>query len=313
MFQFLSEERSVKEMRLKLAVLLSCVIGTVFLYGCGAPAAPKEPEASTVATAEEPAGNSTMSLLEEAAAAYEEEPVMSQEELENIDWDEEILPYMEYDWLGDRNIDRYLDTGWIMSLADLNLDGQPEMLVTLPIYNSVDMTFVYTVKAGVVIYCGEIIAGPAYIDNDIFMAGDSYLPSSYLDVYKNDSGEFRYLSSDDYTRYDSGYYQIYESSFDGTGISCEPVFAINFAKGSDGTMHYAYASGDWLSQENVIADDEDYTGFTKVMEAYMEGYEKIDISFTVSEYRVPGIVDELPEEVKEIVRNNIKAGFAKVL
>lgn len=303
----------MKEMRLKLVVLLSCVIGTGILYGCGVPAAPKEPEASTVATAEEPAGNSTMSMLEEAAVAYEEEPVMSQEELENIDWDEEILPYMEYDWLADRNIDRYLDTSWIMSLADLNLDGQPEMLVTLPIYNSVDLTFVYTVDDGIVIYCGEIIAGLAYNENDAFISGDNYLPSSYLDVYQNDSGEFRYLSSDDYTRYDHGYYQIYESSFDGTSISCEPAFAIDFAKGSDGTMHYAYATGDWLEQENVIADDEDYTGFTQMMEAYMEGYEKVDVSFTVSEYHVPGIVDELPEEVKDIVRNNIIAGFAKVL
>ncbi len=283
----------MKEMRLKLVVLLSCVIGTGFLYGCGASAAPEEPEASVAVTAEQ--------------------PVMSEAELENIDWEEEILPYMEYDWIDDRNIERYLDTSWTMSLADLNLDGQPEMLVMLPIYNSGSLTFVYTVVDGVVTCCGEIFAGPAYNDNETFMAGDSYLPSYYLDVYQNDSGQFRYLSGYDYTKYDHGYYQIYESFFDGTSISCEPVFAIGYAKGSDGTMHYAYVTGDWSAQKNVMADDKDYTGFSQMMEAYMEDYERVDISYTVSEYHVPGIVDELSEEERDIVRNNIIEGFVKAL
>lgn len=280
-------------MRLKTIGLLLGIMSICALYGC------KKEESG--------AG------LEKAAADYDAEPILSEEELEKVVWDETILPYMEYDWLADTNIERYLDTSWLMQLADLNLDGQKEMLVTLPIYNRDDMTFVYTVENGTVVYCGRIVAGPAFDDNASFMEPENYLPSNYIDVYQNQSGELRYLSSDAVLMDSWGYYQIYENTFDGTHISGEPFYAIHFFQDTDGTENYQYAAGDWLEREGEETDDQNYTAFTKVMEAYMKGWEKTDISFIESEFRVPGIVDELSEEKKEIVRNNIVAGFAKAL
>lgn len=277
-------------MKVKNVVLVSCMTGFSFLYGCDKPAA-----------------------LEEAVANYEVEPIMTEEELAAIDWSGEILPYMEYDWLSDENIEPYYDTSWIMQLADLNLDGQQEMLVTLPIYNGEDLTYIYTVEDETVVYCGKIIAGTAYNDNASFITDESYLPSNYIEVYQNESGEFRYLSGNDYLKGDHGYYQIYESTFEEKSISCEPIFAIGFATESDGTVDYSYVTGDFLEQESEEEDDSAYSAFTQAMEEYMEGYEKADITFTESEFRVPGIVNELPEEKKEMVRNNIKAGFAKAL
>ncbi len=68
-----------------------------------------------------------------------------------------------------------------------------------------------------------------------------------------------------------------------------------------------------MNRDNEVEDDEHCSAFEQMMEGYMEGYEKIDIDFAVSGYRVPAFAGELPEEQKEIVRKNIIAGFAQVL
>lgn len=78
-------------------------------------------------------------------------------------------------------------------------------------------------------------------------------------------------------------------------------------------MHYQYTTGEWSDGENKLEDSADYTAFCQEMELYIKGYEKIDISFTISEYHVPALAGELPEEQQEIVQNNIVAGFAQAL
>lgn len=293
-------------MKLKYVILLSYIMVLCNLCACGTPTAAEKTVETLVVeeeTFEAPA-------MEAAVANYEIELIMTEAELENIDWDEEIHPYMEYDWLSDKNIERYSDTSWHMQLADLNLDGQREMLVTLPIYSGKDLTFVFTLEDEKVVYCGKIIAGAAYNDNDSFIKTDGYLPSNCIDVYQNESGELKYLSSEDDLHGTFGYYQIYESIFNGKSISCKPLSAIYFSEDSN---KYAYVMGEWQEGESEVKDDKNYTAFVQVMEEYMEGYERVDILFTASEFYVPGIVDKLPEEKKKIVRNNIVAGFAKVL
>lgn len=195
---------------------------------------------------------------------------------------------------------------------EIEEDSREETLSEIEEYNaSDDLTHVYTLKDGEVIYCGKIIAGAAFEYNESY-GGSSYLPSYYIDGYQNDEGEFRYLSSEEFARME-GHYQIYESSFDGTGISCKPVFAISYAHVSGGNTNYYYETGDWHEKENETPDDENYTAFHQVMEEYMEGYEKVDIDFVVCEYRVPTLAGVLPEEQQEIVRNNIVFGFAQAL
>lgn len=251
--------------------------------------------------------------LNEVADNYEAERMMTEEELAAVEWKETLAPYMEYDWLEEEHIERYLDTAWTMQLADLNLDGQEEMLITLPIYNGESQTYIYTVEAGAVVYCGQVAAGAAYEDNEAFMSAEGYLPSGYMDGYQNKSGEFRYLSGNTFLKGNHGYYQVYESEFVENHISCKPLYWIDFSQDTQGQMIYQYAEGDWMEQEGVLTDDQDFTGFAQAMDTYMEGWEKVNITFLTSEFRVPGFVDELTEEKKEIIRDNIPAGFAIVL
>lgn len=256
------------------------------------------------------------------------EPIMTEEEsnlLESIDWDEELRPYMEYDWIGDERIEKdilYINS-LVMQLADLNLDGQLEMLVSEYCDRMAeDYTYVFTIQEGEVVYCGKIIASVQFTENEFF--GDlEYLPSYYIDAYQNADGEFRYLSCDDFLMAAHGEYWIYESTFDGTGISGNLAYMIDFAEESDGTKQCRYALGDKLGDnyldyyenynENAVVDDEAYSDFCGVMEAYMQGYQRVDISFTVSEYRVPAASGALSSEQQEIVRKNIVAGFARAL
>lgn len=256
------------------------------------------------------------------------EPITTEAEsdrLESIDWDEKIRTYMEHDWISDERIEKNILSmnSWVMQLADLNLDGTPEMLVSEYCDRMAeDYTYVFTIQEETVVYCGKIIASVQFTDHEFF--GDlKYLPSYYIDVYQNADGEFRYLSCDDSLMAAHGEYWIYESTFDGTSISGNLAYMINFAEESDGTKHCGYASGDKLGDnysdyyenynENVVVDDEAYSDFCRVMEAYMQGYQRVDISFTVSEYRVPAASGALSSEQQEIVRENIVAGFARAL
>ena len=292
-------------MRVKHVGCLIGMIGLCVLSGCG----------NTVAdsgSSLEQANMNNGTALEQMAVDYDAERIMSEEELAEIEWKETISPYMEYDWLNDEHVEQYYDTYWLMQLADLNQDGQEEMLVTLPIYNKDSLTYVYTVEDGTVVYCGQILAGSAYEDNDSFMEQASYLPLNYIDVYQNEDGEFRYLSGNTFLHGNYGYYQIYENKFDGKQITSEPLYAINFYQDADGKMIYEYAEGAWLKRESEVTDEPNFTAFTQEMEAYMKGWERVDITFLVSEFRVPGFVNVLPEEKKDIIRDNIVAGFARI-
>lgn len=292
-------------MKIKSAECFICMIILCMLSGCGN-------ALTDSGNTPEPAVTDNENALEQMIGDYDAERMMSKEELSEVNWKETISPYMEYDWLGDEHVEEYLDTSWLMQLADLNLDGQEEMLVTLPIYNGNSLTYVYTVEQGTVIYCGQIIAGAAYEDNDSFVKSGSWLLSDCIDVYRNKDGEFRYLSGNTFLKDDHGYYQIYENEFDGKSISGEPLYAINFYQDTEGNRINQYTAGDWLERKSEEADDDNYTEFTQIMEAYMEGWERADITFAASEFRVPGFARSLPEEKKEILRDNIVAGFARL-
>ena len=316
-----------QKMRVKHVGCLIGMIGLCVLSGCGNTVADSgssleqanmnngttlEQADTDNGTTLEQVNTNNGTALEQMAVDYDAERIMSEEELAEIEWKETISPYMEYDWLNDEHVEQYYDTQWLMQLADLNQDGQEEMLVTLPIYNKDSLTYVYTVEDGTVVYCGQILAGSAYEYNDLFMEQASYLPLNYIDVYENEDGEFRYLSGNTFLHGNGGYYQIYENKFDGKQITSEPLYAINFYEDTDGKMIYEYAEGDWLKRESEVTDDPNFMAFTQEMEAYMKGWERVDITFLASEFRVPGFVNVLPEEKKEIIRDNIVAGFARI-
>lgn len=322
----------------KIRIILSlCLIGIWMLTGCTQTVDEDNTTTGTGISEESAFGTEDIRESDDLEDTWEDydyssyielcskqwEPIMTEEELEQLEaleWDERIRPYMEYDWTGEEGLLLpTLAAAWELQLADLNQDGQPEMLVVANQYSHSmdDFISIYTIQNGTVIHCGAISGGWRRLDLNCEL---EYFPSYEVDVYQNAAGEFRYLSCDDFHM--NGYYcyQFYESTFDGTTVSCKPVYAIRYYEANEieGITDWWYMAGDctewekWDSEE-WEDDDEMYSAFCQVMHAYMQGYEKVDIDFTQSQYQVPGMTCRLPSEYQEIARKNIVAGFARAL
>lgn len=235
-------------------------------------------------------------------------PIMSKEEFTNMKWDNDLIPYVEYDFLGDNEFWDYstMDSKIFISFGDLNLDGQREMMITISAYNDKSKTFIYTVENGEVIYCGQVIAGREYAGNAIAF---EFWPKDLFDVYVNEKGEIRYFSSDSDEHGTFGSNFIYESRFDNNEIIGQPVFAMVYSGDN-----YGYWTKDtWGDWENYESDDKAYTVLNNIISDYMCDYKRADIPFFYSEYSIPGYARELEEEYQEAVHDNILAGMAQVM
>ena len=233
-------------------------------------------------------------------------PIMSEDELTGIEWDDDLMPYVEYDFFDENEFWDYatMDSNIFISFGDLNLDGQREMMITIPALGDNSRTFIYTIEDGEVTYCGYTIAGRDYTDNSVEF---KYWPKNLFDVYTNEQGELRYFSSDSDWHGTFGSNSIYESTFENNHISCKPVFAMVYSEGD-----YGYWTEDtWDDWENYDPDDENYAALDKIISEYMSDYEKVDVPFLYSEYSIPGYVRDLEEESQETIRKNILAGIAQ--
>ena len=259
-------------------------------------------------------------FVEEMILVYEDvlQPIGTEEEfdkLDAVDWEEDVRPFMEYNWLRDSGIEanHLVDNRWVMQLGDLNQDGQPEMLISEVIYNKEEFTYIYTVKDEEVVPCGRLNGSRDYMFQEDFSEAGAFYPSYYVDVYQNEEGDLRFLSCDVVQMADWGWVQIYAGNYDGETVSCEPVYGAGYAKSSDGAMHYTCYVGDIVEENKQMEDDEKYSEFNRLMDEYMEGYEKVDMDFIVSEYYPPEVAMYMPITDQKTVSDNIRYGFAKAL
>lgn len=236
------------------------------------------------------------------------DPIISEDELTGIEWDDDLMPYVKYDFLDENEFWNYatMDSNIFISFGDLNLDGQREMMITIPALGDNSRTFIYTIEDREVTYCGYTIAGRDYTDNSVEF---KYWPNNLFDVYTNKQGEFRYFSSDSDWHGNFGSNSIYESTFENNHISYKPVFAMVYSEDD-----YGYWTEDtWDDWENYDPDDENYAALDKIISEYMSDYEKVDVPFLYSEYSIPGYARDLEEESQEAIRKNILAGMAQAI
>lgn len=235
-------------------------------------------------------------------------PIMSEEELAEIEWDNDLIPYVEYNFLDENEFWTFstMNSNIFISFSDLDLDGQREMMITIPAYRDGSKTFIYTVENGEVIYCGWTIAGTEYAENSTKF---EFCPQNLFDIYVNDKGEIRYFSSDSDEHGTFGNYSIYESGFENNHILCQPVFAMIHSGDN-----YGYWTKDtWDDWGNYELDDEDYTALNNIITKYMSGYKKVNVPFFYSEYAIPGYARDLEAESQEAISNNILAGIAQAV
>lgn len=281
-------------MKKSFIVLLICIF--VFMFGC------TQKEKDEI---EEIKGSESE---QEIILSDSNDPIISEDELTGIEWDDDLMPYVKYDFLDENEFWDYatMDSNIFISFGDLNLDGQREMMITIPALGDNSRTFIYTVEDREVTYCGYTIAGKDYTDNSVEF---KYWPKNLFDVYTNKQGEFRYFSSDSDLHGNFGSNSIYESSFENNRISYKTVFAMVYSEDD-----YGYWTEDtWDDWENYDPDDEKYSALDKIISDYMRDYEKVDVPFLYSEYSIPGYARDLEEESQEAIRKNISVGMAQAI
>ena len=66
------------------------------------------------------------------------DPIISEDELTGIEWDDDLMPYVKYDFLDENEFWDYatMDSNIFISFGDLNLDGQREMMITILLHPS---------------------------------------------------------------------------------------------------------------------------------------------------------------------------------
>ena len=282
------------KLKKRFIVLFLCMF--VFIFGC------TQKEKDEI---EEIKGSESE---QEIILSDSNDPIISEDELTGIEWDDDLMPYVKYDFLDENEFWDYatMDSNIFISFGDLNLDGQREMMITIPALGDNSRTFIYTIEDREVTYCGYTIAGRDYTDNSVEF---KYWPKNLFDVYTNKQGEFRYFSSDSDWHGNFGSNSIYESTFENNHISYKPVFAMVYSEDD-----YGYWTEDtWDDWENYDPDDENYAALDKIISDYMRDYEKVDIPFLYSEYSIPGYARDLEEESQEAIRKNILAGMAQAI
>lgn len=254
----------------------------------------------------------------EEAVRHATRPFLSETRMENTVWDEDLLPYAEYDWLGEERVFEELATRYStvkFTLADLNQDGQRELMITVyaDTCRAVDqVTLIYTVKNGQVFCCGETKASAKWVNKYELIGEASFIPANkswlqnLFDVYLDGEGNYHFLSyGEDLHAYLKNYI-IYETTLEDGQISYKPILS----RLCIGDRHGYWTEENWGNFQEYIEDDEDHTKFMYVLSNLFADEKKVETDFFYSPYEVPGCVKELSEEEQEIVRYNIKAGLA---
>ena len=142
-------------MKKRFIVLFLCMF--VFIFGC------TQKEKDEI---EEIKGSESE---QEIILSDSNDPIISEDELTGIEWDDDLMPYVKYDFLDENEFWDYatMDSNIFISFGDLNLDGQREMMITIPALGDNSRTFIYTIEDREVTYCGYTIAGRDYTDNSV--------------------------------------------------------------------------------------------------------------------------------------------------
>ena len=128
-------------MKKSFIVLLICIF--VFMFGC------TQKEKDEI---EETKGSESE---QEIILSDSNDPIISEDELTGIEWDDDLMPYVEYNFFDENEFWDYatMDSNIFISFGDLNLDGQREMMITIPALGDNSRTFIYTIEDREVTYC----------------------------------------------------------------------------------------------------------------------------------------------------------------
>lgn len=274
---------------MKKQIILICLL-ILCLYGC------KKKEGSLSLDKSDGA----VSQLENIEEKNDIIQSVSHNALNGTRTDDEFECYAQYDWLHDENIWKSAtwDSTIRLTLADINLDGKKEMLITILTWRQPGETLIYSVGDGTVKLQGKVNAGFEFGKNDF-----TYWPEELFDVYQNEEGKVRLLSCGKDEHENFGSSLIYQTDIEGKEMKGIPVYAMVHT--SQNTYAYWDKEIDVWQDENLKADNKAYTELCNVIKNDMADYQKKYTEFFYIEYQIPGNIQELNEKEKNEIESEI--------
>lgn len=200
----------------------------------------------------------------------------------------DIESYLQLDWSRDellQGLNRDIEPngsgdGWDFSLADIDFDGIPEMLVTISYWAGGNSLYVYRQQGNEVVSYVDTYA----VFKDRFNSGldpteiSSYLNIDLLGIYVNGAGEYRYLSMDcslhgGDIRGGWGEFVLYETKLE-SGNTPEEIVKVSYVYPEE--CMELYFKGDKVYGKVALRE---------LLEEYMDGWNPVEFSYATAKTR----------------------------
>ena len=200
----------------------------------------------------------------------------------------DIEPYLQLDWSRDellQGLNREIEPngsgdGWNFSLADIDFDGIPEMLVTISYWAGGNSLYVYRQQGNEVVSYVDTYA----VFKDRFYSGldpteiSPYLNIDLLGIYVNEAGEYRYLSMDcslhgGDIRGGWGEFVLYETKLE-PEATLEEILRVSYVYPEE--CMELYFKGDKVYGKVALGER---------LEEYMDGWKPVEFSYATAKTR----------------------------
>ena len=216
----------------------------------------------------------------------------------------DIEAFLHFDWtavnvlLSDHEIwPKDSGRGWQFSIADMDFDNKPEMLVAMTANHcGGNSLYTYKQEKGAVVPYIDTIATPAcYVQESIdYKAISEYMDIDFLDVYVNAENEYRYLSLD-FTSFEGDMRGgadtviLYETVLgnDAAPEDAEPKEIAKIAICGTDEEKSLYFLGERVYEAGRLKD---------MLADYMCGYTKVEMDYNVLQKSFPRKIMGLSEE-----------------
>lgn len=200
----------------------------------------------------------------------------------------DIEPYLQTDWTKEELLSGFgrkiepngSGDGWDFSLADIDFDGIPEMLVTISYWAGGNSLYVYRQQGDEVISYVDTygVFGDRFFSRLDPTEISPYLNIDLLGIYKNEGGEYRYLSMDcnshggDF-RGGWGEFILYETRLEPKAAP-EEILRVSYVYPLENIE--LYFKGDKVYGRAVLGE---------LLEEYMDGWNPLEWSYATAKTR----------------------------